>query len=409
MTQEEIDAIVAAVIASLRTNGKTIMQLTEVTSVSDNDYFELHGGRRVAYSYLYEELLAETQNIIDVYQADMGGRIDDLEDDLQVGLAEKMDFHDASWLDNDSVGNLYFDKLVSAINNSELIIVNGTPIVYTQVLDSGNTVRAFSLKGKVLTRYTAVKGSAIATITRTTYPLLDQSDKTNIEADITTLQDAIVNLQSSDSEQNTTLAAHETAIETLGTIKINSSDVYTKSQVNTLLGGKVSISGMHLVAGQSVLNGNVFTHYVEHVTMNNNVVTGDLSWYEIAQLEEWGVTVCISFRDEIYQQSYSDSSEKMWTCGKKRLRLTNGNVWTYEPMYYTMPSANVIFEGINDEYIIVGESTVSTCLNELYHVTEMHNVQLAGLNEVYCTLEQYQLWVDEGTIDPDTKYYIYEE
>ena len=32
-----------------------------------------------------------------------------------------------------------------------------------------------------------------------------------------------------------------------------------------------------------------------------------------------------------------------------------------------------------------------------------------AVQEVYCTLEQYQEWVDAGTIDPDTKYYIYEE
>lgn len=31
-----------------------------------------------------------------------------------------------------------------------------------------------------------------------------------------------------------------------------------------------------------------------------------------------------------------------------------------------------------------------------------------AVQEVYCTLEQYQEWVDAGTIDPDTKYYIYE-
>lgn len=406
MTQEEFDAIVAAVIASLKTNGKTIMQLTEVTTVSDNDYFELHGGRRVAYSYLYEELLAETQNIIDEYKTDMGDRIDDLEDDLQVGLAQKMDFHDASWLENASVGNYYYDALVSAITADKLIMVDGMPLVFTQILDSGNTVRAFSLKGKNLTRYTAEKGSSNTTITKKTYTLLDQSDQSDIDADIATLQDAIDDLMSSDSQQNTTLAEHETAIENLGTTKIDANDVYTKGQTDLLLGGKVSTGNVHNVAGQSILQNDVITRYIEQLSMHNNTVTGNLSYVEIDQLEDWGVTVDLMLRDEIYKQSYSGSSEKMWTCGMKRLRLTNGDVWTYEPAYLNVPSTNVQFEGIDDGDMVIAPSSVSVCLNELYHLEAY--LEQTRLNEVFLTQAEYNDLVDAGTVDPNTLYLIYE-
>ncbi len=38
-------------------------------------------------------------------------------------------------------------------------------------------------------------------------------------------------------------------------------------------------------------------------------------------------------------------------------------------------------------------------------VTTLEN----NTKEIFCTMDQYQAWVDAGTIDSDTKYYIYEE
>ena len=52
MTSEEKQEIINAVLSSIRTNSKTIAQLTPVTEMSDDDYIELSGGRRVAYSVL---------------------------------------------------------------------------------------------------------------------------------------------------------------------------------------------------------------------------------------------------------------------------------------------------------------------------------------------------------------------
>ena len=51
LTQEQ-QVIFDAVIASLRTNSKTIEQLTPQTSLGSNDWFELNGGRKVSYTVL---------------------------------------------------------------------------------------------------------------------------------------------------------------------------------------------------------------------------------------------------------------------------------------------------------------------------------------------------------------------
>ncbi len=52
MTTEEKQEIINAVLSAIRTNSKTITQLTPVTEMSDDDYIELSGGRSVAYRYL---------------------------------------------------------------------------------------------------------------------------------------------------------------------------------------------------------------------------------------------------------------------------------------------------------------------------------------------------------------------
>lgn len=51
LTQEQ-QIIFDAVIASLRTNSKTIEDLTPQTSLGSNDWFELNGGRKVSYAVL---------------------------------------------------------------------------------------------------------------------------------------------------------------------------------------------------------------------------------------------------------------------------------------------------------------------------------------------------------------------
>jgi len=59
MTPEEIQEIVDLVLQAIRTNSKTIEQLTEAFSVGNADYFELSGGRKISFATLAEFI--ETQ------------------------------------------------------------------------------------------------------------------------------------------------------------------------------------------------------------------------------------------------------------------------------------------------------------------------------------------------------------
>ena len=52
ITQDEMLSIINAVLSSIRTNSRTIGQLTAVTSLNDNDSFEIDGGKRVTYAVL---------------------------------------------------------------------------------------------------------------------------------------------------------------------------------------------------------------------------------------------------------------------------------------------------------------------------------------------------------------------
>lgn len=115
MTENEKQEIVAAVIQSLKTNGRTIMQLTEATSVTDSDYFEIHGGRRIAYSHLYENLLNETTDIIDAYKTDIANLV-----------AGKLDYYKVDWTTNPATRTVEnFNAYASAIQAFKTIVVNG--------------------------------------------------------------------------------------------------------------------------------------------------------------------------------------------------------------------------------------------------------------------------------------------
>jgi hypothetical protein len=54
MTTDELQSIVTQVISSIRTNSKTIEQLSAAESLTDDDYFEINGGRKVSYAVLSE-------------------------------------------------------------------------------------------------------------------------------------------------------------------------------------------------------------------------------------------------------------------------------------------------------------------------------------------------------------------
>ena len=66
MTDEQIiQAAVEEVLAALKTSGKTISQLTEVSELSENDYFEISGGRKVSYAVLLTVVTATIEAVRD--------------------------------------------------------------------------------------------------------------------------------------------------------------------------------------------------------------------------------------------------------------------------------------------------------------------------------------------------------
>lgn len=56
MTQDELQNIISAVLSSIRTNSRTIDQLTPVASLNASDSFEISGGKRVTYA-VFKQLI----------------------------------------------------------------------------------------------------------------------------------------------------------------------------------------------------------------------------------------------------------------------------------------------------------------------------------------------------------------
>lgn len=68
MTQQELTTIVEAVISALLTSGKTLVQLTTVTEIDENDYLELDGGRKVSFATLRDVIISSagvTGDVVD--------------------------------------------------------------------------------------------------------------------------------------------------------------------------------------------------------------------------------------------------------------------------------------------------------------------------------------------------------
>lgn len=58
MTEQEKQEIISAVLSAIRTNSKTIGQLTPVTALDDSDSFEINGGKRITFGVLRQLIVA---------------------------------------------------------------------------------------------------------------------------------------------------------------------------------------------------------------------------------------------------------------------------------------------------------------------------------------------------------------
>lgn len=70
MTQQELTSIVEAVISALLTSGKTLVQLTTVDEISENDFIELDGGRKVSYATLRDGIVSSNPTTGDAVDYD---------------------------------------------------------------------------------------------------------------------------------------------------------------------------------------------------------------------------------------------------------------------------------------------------------------------------------------------------
>lgn len=98
MTSEEKQEIINAVLAALMTNSKSIDQLTPVSEMSEADFLELNGGRKVSYGVLFANHMSnddaqEAWEYLDTHKVDKDSR----------GLVE---VHQATVVYLDAMGNL---------------------------------------------------------------------------------------------------------------------------------------------------------------------------------------------------------------------------------------------------------------------------------------------------------------
>ena len=75
MTEQELQSVINAVLSSIKTNSRSIGQLTGVQTLSDNDCFEVAGGRKVAYSVLRDLIFAAAKAKLENMQTDIANSV----------------------------------------------------------------------------------------------------------------------------------------------------------------------------------------------------------------------------------------------------------------------------------------------------------------------------------------------
>lgn len=75
MTEQELQSVINAVLSSIKTNSRSIGQLTGVQTLSDNDCFEVAGGRKIAYSVLRDLIFAAVKAKLENMQTDIANSV----------------------------------------------------------------------------------------------------------------------------------------------------------------------------------------------------------------------------------------------------------------------------------------------------------------------------------------------
>lgn len=75
MTEQELQSVINAVLSSIKTNSRSIGQLTGVQTLSDSDCFEIAGGRKVAYSVLRDLIYTAVKAKLENMQTDIANSV----------------------------------------------------------------------------------------------------------------------------------------------------------------------------------------------------------------------------------------------------------------------------------------------------------------------------------------------
>lgn len=377
MTNEELQEIVAAVIAALKTNGKTIMQLTEVTELSDSDYFEIHGGRRIAYSYLYGNVLSETEDIIENYATDIANAV-----------AGKVDGYDASWIWTSTLRTeanfnafaaactahkVIYDGASGLIMNATYNSANHTIFIWYYNYDSSQVECTLTLSnGSVTLSPNTVKQFA----TTTTVSAL-AGRMTTAEGNITSL-----GTRMGTAEGNITdLYGVKLSYYDVSWIDVNTSAGYTEANWNALADA--------IAAGKVLF----YKKNIAHGSRSGNMLRVEVEFYNgTRHAEAWlnnGV-VTVEWDDRI---TFADEDDL--TAIGNRVTVLEGAV---SGITTSNGALNVGY--LNDD---------DPAFSEITDVGHALDLLVNRGKEMFCTMEEYEEMVDAGTIDPDMKYYIYEE
>jgi len=195
MTENELQEVVAAVIASLKTNGRTIMQLTEATSVTDSDYFEINGGRRIAYSHLYNNVLSETADIIDTYTTQ-----------ISTQLNEKIDGYNADWIFTEAYRTeANFNAFVQAISDDKIIYFKNDRRVIDAVynpLESCIYIQYYSFSPSVVECTLTLSNGTVTLSSNVVTLLASESEITSLTSRMTSAETSISSVTGSSGAWN---------------------------------------------------------------------------------------------------------------------------------------------------------------------------------------------------------------
>lgn len=141
ITQDEMQSIVNAVLSALHTNSRTIDQLTPVITLSDNDSFEINGGKRVKYALLREMVVESARKLL---SRELVDTINDSEKHVNEALAnvasalpKAINLSELDTLGTDGSGDALW-ALSSSLSNTQFRVMEGGVVVGNMQLMSDN-------------------------------------------------------------------------------------------------------------------------------------------------------------------------------------------------------------------------------------------------------------------------------